>query len=277
MSLFLVGGGYAPELGAAYDRFVAEAQQVHTKTRGQRCRIAIVMAPGGKPEWLTDYRSLVCERWPEVQTEAIVLGETLIETAGTDTTTEDAPTCAEDVSTTSRDDPFATCAGIIVCGGFVPDYLDHLSTYRVQISQAVASGVPYLGFSAGAHVVSKHALCGGWKDGTGHQVCPEAASDGLEEITIRDGLGLIGTTIETHTDAWSNLGVAMAVLDHDEIASSVAIDEATCLVVDHVTGRNYVLGEGRTHWFSQVDGVWIVRREDGSTTKPFTRARRRRH
>ena len=51
-------------------------------------------------------------------------------------------------------------------------------------------GVPYAGFSAGAALAARSAVVGGWLlDGV--PVCPEDTAEDLDEIAVRDGLGLM--------------------------------------------------------------------------------------
>jgi cyanophycinase len=79
--------------------------------------------------------------------------------------------------------------GLVVGGGLTPGYWEGLAASAGAISAAVAGGVPYLGFSAGAMIAPHRALLGGYLS-RGIEVCGEECSEGLAELDIRDSLGL---------------------------------------------------------------------------------------
>ena len=146
----------------------------------------------------------------------------------------------------------ATLDGLVVGGGRTPRYLAHLAGAADGIGAAVRSGLPYLGFSAGAMVVPDLALAGGWRS-RGRPVSPRAWSEGLDEVTTGPGLGLVRFAVDVHTAQAGTLGRTTALVA-DGRPVAVGIDEGTCLAVGPDTADpddGTVLGAG---------AVWTVRR-----------------
>ena len=228
--LFLVGSGPSEHLDEVHDQFVDAARR-----RGGAIAVAALGTEQEVEQFLPEYVQPILARWPDAVIEPVFL---------------------DDDGDTVWPDDLSRLAGLVVCGGWTPGYLDALTPQRDAISRLVRGGMPYLGFSAGAMVVSRHAIVGGWKY-DGRIIAPEIVGEGLEELTIRDGLALIGPSVETHADAWSNLGVALATLEACPARTAVTIDEATCLAVDPASGRTSVIGAGRVHWL-QKEGVHVL-------------------
>ncbi len=228
--LFLVGSGPSESLDEVHDQFVEAARR-----RGGVIAIATLGSEDEAGQFLPDYAQPILKRWPEAVIEPIFL---------------------DDEGATVWPDQFERLAGLVVCGGWTPGYLDALIPRRDTISTLVRGGMPYLGYSAGAMIVARHAIVGGWKY-QGRVLAPEIVGEGLEELTIRDGLALIGPSVETHSDAWSNLEVALAALEASPAHTAVSIDEGTCLAVDPASGRTSIIGAGRVYWL-QKDGAHVV-------------------
>ena len=239
--LFLVGSGPSDNLDEVHDQFVDDARR-----RGGAIAIAALGTEEEAEQFLPDYVQPILRRWPDAVIEPVFL---------------------DDEGGTVWPEDFARLAGLVVCGGWTPGYLDALGPQRDAISRLVRGGVPYLGFSAGAMVVSRHAIVGGWKY-QGRAIAPEIVGEGLEELTIRDGLALIGPSVETHADAWSNLGVALAALEACPARTAVTIDEDTCLVVDPTSGRTSVLGSGRVQWLQKEGAHVLVSHEEAPARPP---------
>lgn len=235
MTLYLVGGAPSEALGAVFDAFVSDA-----RSRGQRIAVALLGSQDEVADYLDSYADPVQARYPEALIEPIWLVDE------DDDGHIDWPIEPENL------------AGIIVGGGWTPGYLEALGTQRDLIARLVRSGVPYLGFSAGAMIASKHAIVGGWKH-RGRQIAPEVASEGTAELDVRDGLGLIGTAVDTHADTWTVLDRAVAALLDGPLTSVASIDETTCLVIDAASGRTTVLGDGRVTWVSREGEQVVVR------------------
>jgi len=136
--------------------------------------------------------------------------------------------------------------GLLVGGGLTPAYQDALGPVADVVARALAERrLPYAGFSAGAVVAARRALVGGWLD-RGVPVCPDDAAEDLEEIEVRDGLGLVPHTVEVHAAQWGTLARLVAAVARGDAASGVALDENTLLTVEG-DGRAVVAGAGRVH------------------------------
>lgn len=157
------------------------------------------------------------------------------------------------LDTTSTLEPAAVegVEGIVVAGGPAPVYRAGLAAAAPAVQAAVANGVPYLGFSAGAMVAASRALVGGWRDG-GRAVCHKDWSEGLDDLTTEPGLALVDFTVDVHTTQGGLLSRAVSLAWHPGIDRVVAIDEGTCLSVQLGSRMDQ-------HW--QVAGtgfVWII-------------------
>lgn len=119
---------------------------------------------------------------------------------------------------------------LVVGGGVTPHYLDAIAPLVDQIRLLVSDGLPYLGYSAGAMVAADRALVGGWRIG-GVEVCPEEASEGLDEVELREGLGLVDLTIDVHAVQAGTLARLIAAAEAEFVTAGLAIDEDTALVV----------------------------------------------
>ncbi|QKS16298.1 Type 1 glutamine amidotransferase-like domain-containing protein [Curtobacterium sp. Csp2] len=119
---------------------------------------------------------------------------------------------------------------LVIGGGVTPHYLDAIAPLVEQIRLLVSDGLPYLGYSAGAMVAADRALVGGWRIG-GVEVCPEEASEGLDEVELREGLGLVDLTIDVHAVQAGTLARLIAAAEAEFVTAGLAIDEDTALVV----------------------------------------------
>jgi cyanophycinase len=130
---------------------------------------------------------------------------------------------------------------LFVGGGPTPEYHASLEPAYAAIRDAVAGGMPYLGFSAGAEIAATEAIIGGWQvHGVG--VCPEDSGEDLDELTVVHGIGLVEGAVEVHTAQWGNLSRLVAAVDAGLAPHGVALDECTTLEV--ATGA--VTGAGTT-------------------------------
>lgn len=140
--------------------------------------------------------------------------------------------------------------GIFVGGGLTPAYHHAMSAITDAIRSRVAVGVPYAGFSAGAAIAASRALVGGYRIG-GVVVTPEDTGEELEEIEVRDGLGLVSMTIDVHAGQWGTVSRLIATVGAGLASSGAAIDEHTALVVTPGVEEFMVRGEG--HVWSVTD------------------------
>lgn len=210
MSIFLVGGG--PDTvttPVVFDRFMREVR--HRAGGGRVARIVVVLVDheGSSEYFLPAYVDPLRARAAcEVVTVLLHPGGVV------------AP------------DVFADVDAIVVGGGPTPVYLDGLRNAAPAIRLAVAAGAPYLGFSAGAMVAPSRAIIGGYRV-RGTEVCGEECSEGLDEVEIRDGLGLVPFAVDVHAAQAGTLGRAVAAVVSGLVDKAVAVDENTALVLPH--------------------------------------------
>ncbi|BCW72466.1 Type 1 glutamine amidotransferase-like domain-containing protein [Arthrobacter sp. NicSoilB8] len=155
--------------------------------------------------------------------------------------------------------------GIVVGGGPTPGYLDGLLASAEVIRRAVSDGVPYMGFSAGAMVAPARAIVGGYRI-RGAEVCPADCSEGLEEVEIRDGLGLVPFAVDVHSAQAGTLGRAVGAVAKGLVDHAAAVDEGTALVLRHADLQELeVIGSGN---------CWTIRGAGPKATVSVLSARR---
>lgn len=140
--------------------------------------------------------------------------------------------------------------GILVGGGRTPDYLRAVQPIVLELRRLVADGLPYLGLSAGAMIAAERAIAGGSAIG-GVPVSPEAWNEGLDEVALEPGIGLVDLTVEVHAAQAGTLSRLVAVVEAQLADGGVALDEDTALIVGE--GPLRVAGSG---------SVWTVRSGD---------------
>lgn len=140
----------------------------------------------------------------------------------------------------------ARFGAIVVGGGPTPLYWSELEASMPLIGELVGAGVPYLGFSAGAMVAGTEAIVGGYRSG-GIEVCPVDASENLDALTLRPGLGLVPGAVEVHAAQDGTLGRAIAAVASGAAASAVALDEDTSVELGP-DGVPHVHGTGQAWW-----------------------------
>lgn len=225
MSIILVGGGPdTVSTPAVYDRFVAGLRR---RAAGRPARIAVALFDrgGSSTSFLPAYAEPLRSR---LRCEIIPV---LVRTgAPTD------PASFDDVD------------GIVVGGGPTPDYLASLAGCAARIRSAVRGGVPYLGFSAGAMIAPARALIGGYRS-RGVEVCSEECSEGLDELEVRDGLGLVPFAVDVHAAQAGTLSRAVAAVTAGLVDRAAAVDENTALVLRRPDLEDAeVIGAGNCWW-----------------------------
>jgi cyanophycinase len=210
MSIFLVGGG--PDTTTTpviFDRFVAEV--VHRTGGARPPRIAVVLVDheGSAAYFLPAYLDPLYHRTPCDVVSVLLRRQEHVD-----------PKVFDGVD------------AIVVGGGPTPVYAECLRPAAAAIRHAVQAGAPYLGFSAGAMIAPERALVGGYRV-NGAEVCPEDASEGLEEVEFREGLGLVSFAVDVHAAQAGTLGRAVAAVVHGMAGKAAAIDENTALVLPH--------------------------------------------
>jgi cyanophycinase len=228
MSIFLAGAGpdhvVFPEV---FDRF-AEAASLRSRQEASRVAVVVHNSHGNPESLLPAYVDPLLARI-QVEVVPVLLG------AGVP--------CDPSV--------FDGVDGLVVGGGLTPGYWDGLAASAGAISAAVAGGVPYLGFSAGAMIAPQSALLGGYLS-RGIEVCGEECSEGLAELEIRDGLGLAPFAVDVHAAQAGTLSRAVGAVAAGLVERAVAVDENTALVLASAGDENFeVLGRGN---------CWDIRR-----------------
>lgn len=226
MSIHLLGGGWADDESRWTGRFVDEARQ----RAGGAPTIAVVLWAEDAAEgatWLDDYRD-----------DLRKLG------AGTVQIVQLSP------ERTLLPTDLGGADGIFVGGGLTPGYHAAVMPAADTIRGLVSTGVPYAGFSAGAMIAGDVALLGGWRIG-GVPVCPKSNGEGLDEVTLDAGLGLIDLVVDVHAAQYGNLSRAVAIVHAGLAERVVAVDEHTSLIVG--PGGLEVAGDGSV-WTADRDG-----------------------
>jgi hypothetical protein len=232
VSIHLVGGGWPMEDdGAVYRPFFDELA-AHAETAGklEGARLAIVLVRDGDGP----------ERFAELVTAFEHLGKI------------DAVAVLAPEGSAIEPASFAGVDGIVVWGGLTPAYRASLEPSFGELRRLVASGVPYLGFSAGAAIAAEKAVVGGWKIDTVEIGAEEAAED-LEQLTVAPGIGLIDLAVDVHAAQWGSVSRLIAATEAGVVDGGVAIDEHTALVIGE--GPLQVLGRG---------SVWKITPDSGS-------------
>lgn len=228
MSIYLVGGG--PDTVTTpviFDQFIAEVRRRAGGGRVPRIAVVLVDHEGSAEYFLPAYLDPLQHRTPcEVAAVRLRRGGSV--------------------------DPgvFDGVDAIVVGGGPTPVYLAALRPAAAAIRRAVQAGAPYLGFSAGAMIAPEQAIVGGYRV-RGVEVCPEESSEGLGEVELREGLGLVPFAVDVHAAQAGTLGRAVAAVVHGTVAKAVAVDENTALVLPHADPREQrVIGAGN---------CWLIR------------------
>ncbi len=225
MSIHLLGGGDADDESRWTGRFVAEARE---RAEGPPV-IAVVLWAADASEgerWHDDYRDDLTKLGAgEVRIVQLTTERTLLPT------------------------DLGSADGIFVGGGLTPGYHAAIMPAADTIRGLVSTGVPYAGYSAGAMIAGDVALLGGWRIG-GVPVASEASSEGLDEVTLDAGLGLIDLVVDVHAAQYGNVSRAIAIVAAGLADRVVAIDECTSLIVG--SGGLEVAGDGSV-W--TVDGA----------------------
>jgi cyanophycinase len=139
----------------------------------------------------------------------------------------------------------AGAAGLFVGGGSTPGYQEALDGWHAP------ADLPFAGFSAGAAVAAQRAIVGGWRLG-GRDVCAEEAGEDLEQLAVRDGLGLVPFAVDVHATQWGTLTRLVHAVGAGLVDEGWAIDEGTALVVDDGSVR--VEGLGSAYRVALRDG-----------------------
>ncbi len=207
MSVFLLGGGRdLARCGDLLRPFVAEARQ-RAEDRAPVIALLLVLEADDDSSVarFTAMLEAAGAAAEEIRVESIVEGEVY------------------EASALDAD-------GLFVGGGLTPAYLNAFGRIGDAVIHRVLEGVPYAGFSAGAVIAAAPALVGGYRVG-GVEVVSQDASEELDEVEVRPGLGLLDFAVDVHAAQWGTLSRLVAAVDAGLVAEGVAIDEDTALVV----------------------------------------------
>ena len=104
-------------------------------------------------------------------------------------------------------------------------------------------------------MASARAIVGGWRLGE-QAVCAEEAGEDLDQLEVRDGLGLVPFAVDVHATQWGTLTRLVHAVVRGLVPEGWAIDEGTVLIVDD--GRMRVEGLGGAYRAAQQDGEVVV-------------------
>jgi cyanophycinase len=142
---------------------------------------------------------------------------------------------------------------VFVGGGLTPAYQDAFRDIGPLLRTRASQGLPYAGFSAGAAIAAERALVGGHLlDGV--EVASEDASEELDELEVRDGLGLVPFAVDVHAAQWGTLSRLVAAVAAGLVPRGSAVDEHTALVVD-ADGTATVHGSGQAWHVDPASGA----------------------
>lgn len=192
-----------------------------------------------------DGRELVCvvadegkgvdlDRWSGVLSDAASVRHVVV--------AEGRPLAAEDLD---------GAAGVFVAGGLTPLY----AALVVGAKDAIGN-LHFAGFSAGSAIAADRAVVGGWLLGD-LEVCPEDASEDLDQVTVVDGLGRVGFAVDVHAAQWGTVTRAMHAVRAGLVAEAWAVDEHTALVLEGAEPR--VAGTGAAHHVRREGDHVVVR------------------
>jgi cyanophycinase len=150
--------------------------------------------------------------------------------------------------------------GVFVCGGPTPRYQEALCTDHSWLDYLRARALPYGGTSAGAAIAAERAIVGGWRVGRAAGAVPilfQGASEGLDLLESRPGLGLVPWAVEGHASQAGTLTRLLHALDAGVADAGWAIDEHTALSVRGE--RTEVHGLGQAYYARRLpaDGVQV--------------------
>ncbi len=229
MSVHLVGGGWTPaHQPDVFRGFIAEAAERAAADGASDPVVALLLLdPHGRAEnpYLDYYRGAIAAGGGA---DVRVTGVSMVDG-------EFAPTA------------LAGAHGVFIGGGPTPAYRRAVEPIAGELRRLVASGSPYLGFSAGAAIAADTALLGGWRIG-GVPVCHEDAGEGLDDVTVEPGIGLVDLTVEVHAAQYGTLARLIAATEAGLVPGGVAIDEDTALIV----GETVRVAGGGSVWRTEA-------------------------
>lgn len=232
--VFLGGGGWTEDVrGETYGRFVEAV-----RATGGRSLAVVIAEEAGLDG---------AERVAQFRTIFTAVGAAAEEIAGI-LVSETTP-LTRDALAAHRP------GGLFVGGGLTPLYQQALCVDQRWLDYVRAENVVYGGFSAGAAIAADRTIVGGWKvrhDGRDIVIGDENASEDLELIEVRPGLGLAPFAVDGHASQWGNLTRLIHAVAGGLVVSGWAIDEDTLLEV--AGGAIRVHGAGHAYRVQSMIG-----------------------
>jgi cyanophycinase len=142
-------------------------------------------------------------------------------------------------------------SGVFVCGGSTPLYHQSLCLDMTWMAYLLAAKIPYGGTSAGTAIAARRAILGGWqatRNGETRALLFQGASEGLDPITVRDGLGLVSFAIDVHASQMGTLSRLLHAVELGLVTEGWAIDENTVLQIEESDIRTYGHGHAYRVW-----------------------------
>lgn len=148
-------------------------------------------------------------------------------------------------------------SGVFVAGGHTPDIHYALCQDISWLRTLKRENIPYCGTSAGATIAAKHAIVGGYKirrKGRTVQMMHPAASEGIEMLDIRGGLGIIPDVfqaVDVHASQAGTLLRVIHMVEQGLTHTVAALDEDT--MVEFAMGEVIVYGLGQLYEVRRIE------------------------
>ena len=140
----------------------------------------------------------------------------------------------------------------------LPDPPEQIHSLLISVRELLQkAGIPYGGTSAGAAIAANQAILGGWQThraGKTRPILLSGASEGLDPLTVRAGLGLVPFAVDVHASQWGTVSRLLQAVDTGLVSTGWAIDENTVLQVENDTVSVYGQGQAYRVWRSSGDG-----------------------
>ncbi|WP_420643741.1 hypothetical protein [Candidatus Leptofilum sp.] len=153
----------------------------------------------------------------------------------------------------------AAPSGLFVCGGVTPFYHQAVAANPGWTAYLQEANIPFGGTSAGAAIAAQTAVLGGWqatRQEQSREILFAGAGEGVEQLMVRPGLGLVPFAIDVHASQMGTLTRLIHAVEIGLVPEGWAIDENTMLVIG---GRTLQI-HGAGHCYH------VQQHKDGTTT-----------